>query len=446
MSDNETSTIDEALPPASAPATLSFRRSEPEGLRILYLCHRTPFPPNKGDKLRAFHQIRALSKRHRIDLLTLADQAEDMERTKPLLQWCERVEAFRIHRSAGYLRSALGALSRRPLSLAFFESGALARRVAELAAAEHYDVVLAYSSSMAPYAELVPDVPKVLDMGDVDSAKWVQYARFSSFPKRQIYALEARRLAAYEAEVSRRMARVVLVTSQETALLQKAVPEAPAVTVPNGVDFEFFRPLELPRAEVPTLVFTGQMDYFANVDGVTWFARQVFPGLRARFPDVEFLIVGRNPAPAVRALADLPGVTVTGTVGDVRPFLARSWVFVAPLRIAQGVQNKVLEAMASELPVACTGRVFAGLGDGGFRPDEDLVAADDPAALRDGIARLLGDADLRRATAERARRKLAAAFTWDHNLESMERVLTDAVHADRQVRPRPSRAEGVQSA
>jgi glycosyltransferase involved in cell wall biosynthesis len=132
-------------------------------------------------------------------------------------------------------------------------------------------------------------------------------------------------------------------------------------------------------------------------------------------------------------------------VGDVRPFLARSWVFVAPLRIAQGVQNKVLEAMASELPVACTGRVFAGLGDGGFRPDEDLVAADDPAALGEGIARLLGDAGLRRATAERARRKLAAAFTWDHNLESLERVLTDAVDADRQVRPRPH-AEGVQSA
>lgn len=433
-----------AMPRSEAPTAkpkflvdlLRHTRPRPEaaaGMNILYLCHRVPYPPDKGDKIRAFHQIRALARRHRVHLLTLTDGA--VPDLTPLYNLCERVEVFPVHRPSAYLRSALGALKvwrPRPLTLAFFDSEELRRRVEELARSERFDVVVAYSSAMAPYAAPFTGVPSVLDMVDVDSAKWAQYSRFARRPMRPVYALEARRLRAYEAEVAQRFDRVILATANEARQLRELAPGAKVVAVPNGVDFNYFRQLDLPKSTSPVLVFTGQMDYFANVDGVVFFAREVFPRLRLRFPDLEFIVVGRSPAPAVRALGEIPGVVVTGAVGDVRPFLARAWAFVAPLRIAQGVQNKVLEAMAMGLPVVCSERVLAGIAEGGFRHGRDLLAASGAEELGNCLASLLEDAAMRERLADCARQLLGAAYRWGANLEKFEEQLAAAA------RPQPS--------
>lgn len=395
-------------------------------MRLLYLCHRVPYPPDKGDKIRAFHQIRALSRRHRIHLLALADA--EVPDLAPLAQLCERVEVFPMRRASAYARAGLGIFASRPLTLAFFDSAELRQRAAELARSERFDLVVVYSSSMAPYAEPFADagVPAVLDMVDVDSAKWAQYSRFAPLPMRPVYALEARRLQQYEAALAGRFERIVLATGNETRLLEAFAPEARSATVPNGVDLDFFRPLELPKTPHPTIVFAGQMDYFANVDGIVHFARNSLPRLRQRIPELELLIVGRSPAPAVRALGELPGVHVTGAVGDVRPFLDRAWAFVAPLRIAQGVQNKVLEAMAMNLPVVCTERVFAGLSEGGFRHGRDLLAASTDQELEDGLASLLDDAQARANLAESARRRLSVSYRWATNMDRFEEILVSA--------------------
>jgi sugar transferase (PEP-CTERM/EpsH1 system associated) len=388
------------------------------GLRILYLCHRVPYPPDKGEKIRAYHQVRALAARHKVTLLALCDgPVPDLA---PLAAMCERVEVFPISRPAGYLRAALGALRPRPFSLSFFESRALAERVRELAGREFFDVAVVYCSAMAPYAALAPEVPAVLDMVDVDSAKWAQYARFAPLPLRPVYALEARRLRRYEASLAGRFQRIAFATGNETRLYKANAPAARAVTLLNGVDVDFFQPFDLPKASHPTLVFTGQMDYFANVDGVVHFTRQVFPRLRRRYPELELLIVGRSPVAAVRDLGEMPGVQVTGAVGDVRPFLARAWVFVAPLRIAQGVQNKVLEAIASSLPVACSERVLAGLVDGGFRSGRDLLAAASDAEMERAVATLLDDEGKRERLAANARQRLLASYRWGPNLDRLE--------------------------
>jgi sugar transferase (PEP-CTERM/EpsH1 system associated) len=388
------------------------------GLRVLYLCHRVPYPPDKGEKIRAFHQIRALAERHRVSVLALCDgPVPDLA---PLEAMCERVEVFPLSRPASYLRAAVGALRPRPLSLSFFESKELADRVRELARRERFDVAVVYCSSMAPYAALAPDVPAILDMVDVDSAKWAQYARFAPLPLRPVYALEARRLRRYEASLAGRFQRVAFATGNETRLYKASAPAARAVTLLNGVDVDFFQPLDLPKAGKATLVFTGQMDYFANVDGITHFAREVFPRLRQRYPEIELLVVGRSPVAAVRDLEKLPGIQVTGAVGDVRPFLARAWVFVAPLRIAQGVQNKVLEAIASNLPVVCTERVLAGLADGGFRSGRDLLAASTAEGMERAVAALIEDERERERLAEHARQRLLATYRWAPNLDRFE--------------------------
>lgn len=441
--------------PASAPAPkllvdlLRHSRLRPvtepaRGLNLLYLCHRIPYPPDKGDRIRAYHQIRALARRHRVHLLTLADGA--VPDLSPLHAVCERVEVFPVHRPAAYLRCALGALDRRPLTLSFFESADLRRRVEELAQSERFDAVVAYSSAMAPYAEPFAGVPAVLDMVDVDSAKWEQYSHFARRLLRPIYALEARRLRAYEASLARRFERIVLATGNEVRLLESFALQARAVAVPNGIDLGYFHPLDLPKAKSPTLVFTGQMDYFANVDGVVFFVREVFPRLKQRFPDLEMLIVGRAPTPAVRALGEIPGIFVTGAVGDVRPFLARAWAFVAPLRIAQGVQNKVLEAMAMGLPVVCTEKVLAGLAEGGFRHGRDLLAADAPETFASCIASLLTDAAAREKLADCARQRLGVAYRWGTNVARFEEVLLAAARPARPVVVAPQATEGARSA
>ena len=411
----------------SVPSSLSAASETRQKLRLLYLCHRVPYPPDKGDKIRAFNEIRALSRRHRVHLLTLADS--EVPDLSPLEALCERVEVFPIQRSGAYVRAALGVLSPRPLTLSFFDSVELRRRAEELARNERFDLVVVYSSSMAQYAEPFTEagVPAVLDMVDVDSAKWGQYSQFAALPMRPIYALESRRLQEYEASLADRFERIVLATGNETRLLKGFAPDAKAATVPNGVDLEYFRPLDLPRTPHPTLVFTGQMDYFANVDGMVHFARNILPRLRERFADLELLIVGRSPARAVRALDELPGVHVTGAVGDVRPFLARAWAFVAPLRIAQGVQNKVLEAMAMNLPVVCTDKVFAGLSEGGFRHGRDLLAASTDQGMVDCVATLIEDARAREHLAECARQRLVISYRWTANMDRFEEILTGAV-------------------
>lgn len=400
------------------------RRTEPPGLEILYLCHRLPYPPDKGDKIRAFHQIRHLARRHRVHLLTLSDGA--VPDLAPLRELCASVEVFPVHRTAAYVRSALGAFGPRPLTLSFFDSAELRRRVEELAAGRHFDAIVAYSSSMAPYVEPFAGVPAVLDMVDVDSAKWEQYSRFANPLLRPVYALEARRLRAYEASLAGRFERIVLATENELRLYESFAPDARAAAVPNGVDFDHFHPIDLPKAETPLLVFTGQMDYFANVDGIGHFAREVFPRLRRRIAGVELVIVGRSPVPAVRALAERPGISVTGAVGDVRPFLARSWAFVAPLRIAQGVQNKVLEAMAMDLPVVCSDKVLAGLAEGGFVHGQDLLAAGSPEAFEACLASVLEDAGAGARLARNARRRLTACYRWPDNLDRFEEIVTAA--------------------
>ncbi len=396
-----------------------------ERLRILYVCHRIPYPPDKGDRIRAYHQIRALAERHRLHLLTLCEGPPP--RLAALEEVCEKVEVFPVSRAGGYARMAAGAARPAPLTLSFFSSRELTLRVAALARSGAYDAVVAFSSSMGPYAARLAPVPLILDMVDVDSAKWEQYARFAPLPLRAVYRLEAKRLRAYEAELARTAARVVLATGAERDLLAAFAPEARAVAIPNGVDLEFFSPLPLPKAKHPTLVFTGQMDYFANVDGIVHFADAVLPRLQARFPELELLVVGRAPHRRVRALTERPGIHVTGAVGDVRPFLARAWAFVAPLRIAQGVQNKVLEALASKLPVVASGRVFAGLAEGGFRDGEDLLVAEDDAAFVERLAGLLADPAARERLAENGHRRLAAVYRWPASVARFEDLLVEAV-------------------
>ncbi|MGH9612805.1 MAG: TIGR03087 family PEP-CTERM/XrtA system glycosyltransferase [Bryobacteraceae bacterium] len=380
---------------------------------LLYLAHCVPNPPDKGERIRAFYQLNRLVEKHRVHLVCFARSDADERNGRALEDRCASVYVER-HRSKTALSLAaahfgLGGC----LTTSFYASRRMREHVRSLAGRVPLGASIIYSSAMAPY---VPDgVPFLLDLVDVDSEKWIQYAR-TRFPG-FAYRMEGGRLRRVESNFAKRSQCTYLSTHQELTIFQGFAPEAPAACMENGVDFERFDPsVPLPHPELRDrsfLVFVGAMEYFPNVDGVCWFAREVFPKLRRQVPGLEFFVVGRDPTPAVLRLNQEDGVTVTGAVDDIRPYAAAARAVVAPLRIARGIQNKVLEGLAMGKPVFASSEICQTFAPGlpaGVIPcptPEDFVASI--------AARLPAGAHADSNIREAAKRR----FSWSRNLDRL---------------------------
>jgi sugar transferase (PEP-CTERM/EpsH1 system associated) len=389
---------------------------------LLFLVHRLPYPPNKGDKVRSFHLLEHLRRRHRVFVGTFVDDADDLQHLPRLEQMCAGLHAARLHSGRARVASLAGLVTGNALTLHYYRDAGLARWVARTVAEQQIDAVVVFSSSMAQYAVAHPEIPMLVDFVDVDSAKWTDYAPNHRWPMSWLYAREGRQLLAYEREVAARAQRSFFATVKEAELFCRLAPECRdgVQSMNNGVDAHYFEP-DPARAspfapdEVP-LVFTGAMDYWPNVDAVTWFAHDVLPRLREQRPRLRFHIVGRSPTAAVRALAG-SAVNVTGTVPDVRPYLQHAAVVVAPLRLARGIQNKILEAMAMGRPVVaaadCVDALEAERG-------VDLVpaaTADEHAAAIEGLLQSSGRAS---AIGAAGRRRVVEAYSWDAHLRTLD--------------------------
>ena len=349
---------------------------------LLYLVHRLPYPPNKGDKVRSYHLLKHLSRQHRIYLGTFVDDPADEAYINTVRQLCQDTHVARIIPRTAKLRSLRGLLTHQALGLRYYRNTGLQSWVNQTLADQKIDAIVVFSSVMAQYLDDMPagiDPPILIDFVDVDSAKWTQYAANHKWPMSWLYRREGERLLAYERAVAARARQSFFVTVNETALFRKIAPECANRVAPmcNGVDADYFAPDPVRVSPfVPTeipLVFTGAMDYWPNIDAVIWFVSEIFPALRKTWPQTCFYIVGRSPPPSVLTLAS-DSVVVTGTVPDVRPYLQHAAVVVAPLRVARGIQNKILEAMAMARPVvaaqscaevidAHTGSELIGAGD-----------------------------------------------------------------------------------
>ena len=281
---------------------------------------------------------------------------------------------------------------------------------------------------MGQYADVAPDVPLIADFVDLDSRKWDLYCQFHSAPRRWIYRLEERRLLEYERYLSSRARCTLLRTEAERRDCLELVPHARVEVLSNGVDFDYFRVEEeqLTSKTGSDMVFTGVMDYFPNVQGVEYFAREVLPLIRERHEAATFTIVGANPTRQVFELGNLPGVTVTGPQPDIRPFIAKARISVAPLHLARGIQNKVLEAMSMSLPVVVSPAVFRGVdvdeGDGVFvaKTTEEYV---------DRIVGLLDDPEGSLELGRNGRRRVESRYVWSEQLAGLERLAQELVPA-----------------
>ncbi|MFH7044219.1 TIGR03087 family PEP-CTERM/XrtA system glycosyltransferase [Paucibacter sp. JuS9] len=394
---------------------------------ILLLVHRLPYPPNKGDKVRSFHLLKHLQAQHRVFLGTFVDDPDDEQHVDTVRAMCAGAHVARLHPSRAKLASLRGLLSGEALSLPYYRDACLSEWVQELGASGKIDAVVVFSSSMAQYAEALPALPMLVDFVDVDSAKWTDYGAAHRWPMSWLYKREGERLLAYESAVAAKARCSFFVTDKEVALFRKLSPQsaaAPVEALCNGVDAQFFEPAagrESPYAagEVP-VVFTGAMDYWPNVDAVQWFATEVLPKLRERRPEVRFHIVGRSPTPAVQALAS-DVVNVTGTVPDVRPWLQHAAVVVAPLRLARGVQNKVLEAMAMARPVVAARSCVEALD---VEEGRELVAAESAQDYLFAVERLIGSPADAAAVGAAGRERVLKSYAWTAHLSGLDRYLT----------------------
>uniref|UniRef100_UPI0040489114 TIGR03087 family PEP-CTERM/XrtA system glycosyltransferase n=1 Tax=Rheinheimera sp. TaxID=1869214 RepID=UPI0040489114 len=337
---------------------------------LLMLVHRIPYPPNKGDKIRSFNLLKNLSQQYRIYLACFVDDPYDEQYIGELNHWCAEVCCIRLSKKQAMLRGLTAFISNKAVTLPYYYDAAMQRWINSKITQQHISQVLVYSSAMAQYVQDKPALTtKVIDFVDIDSDKWLQYSRRSQGIKRWFYRREARLLQRYEIEICQQFNKSLFVSEDEASAFRQLLPKmvhSKVHSLSNGVDIEYFDPLaDLPDAELKLpadyLVFTGAMDYWANVDAVCWFCREVWPTLRQHYPRLHFLIVGGNPHADVKALSQFAGVIVTGRVADVRPYLHAALFAVAPMLIARGIQNKVLEAMAMNKAVICTPMAMEGI-------------------------------------------------------------------------------------
>jgi len=381
---------------------------------ILFLAHRSPFPPDRGDRIRSWNVLKALSRIAPVHLVAFGD--EDPEVYGALLDVCATARLLPHRQSkAGAMARAL--LSGRPASVEMFADEAFAREVAEVMAREDISTVYAFSGQMAQYVPKdLGDARFLMDFVDVDSEKFAGYARSQGLVSSLANGFEAKRLRAFEASVAARADLCLFVSEAEAKLFRRVIgDQARAIAaLENGVDLDHFNPArglsEVDAGQGPLIVFTGQMDYPPNIDAVVSFATEVLPIIREREGNARFAIVGRAPTTRVTALAQLPGVLVTGEVPDTRPWLLAAAAVVAPLRIARGVQNKVLEAMAMAKPVIASPEAAEGIE---ACHGQDLLVASSAAAQADAVLSVLHNQERRLAIGRAARAAVQARYSWE---------------------------------
>ncbi len=394
-------------------------------MNILYLAHRLPYPPNKGDKLRAFHQIKHLARNHRVWCACFVDDPQDEVHIPILQKYCTQLTTVRLSPRLATIRGLAGLACGKSLTQSYYEHQGMRRVLDDWYKRTTFDVVVAFSSSMAPYAMFAPCRRRVLDFCDLDSAKWSQFADQSRWPLRLLYRTEGRRLANLERQWIDKADATILISRSERDQLSSDIDRRKVHVVGNGVEVSDSPIVKKPskeNANAATVVgFMGVMDYKPNVEGVAWFVKSCWPTIRKKMPQAEFHIVGRSPNSKAKKLACYEGVRVIGNVPDAQQAVSAFDVSVAPLLLARGLQNKVLEAMACGKPVVLTRQAAEGIHG---EPGQHFLVQNDPTKFSQSVISLLQQPIVREQIGQRARHYVSVHHQWRHELSKLELVVT----------------------
>lgn len=393
-------------------------------MNILYVCHRFPYPPKRGGKIRPFNMIRHFSENHRVTVCSLARREEEAVEGAGIAPYCHRFELVTVSRFQQRLRMVSRLPTRTPSSMGYFYSAELDRRIQKLLATEKFDLIFVHCSSVAQYVASVQGIPKILDFGDMDSQKWLEYSKYKPFPLSLGYWMEGKKLVAEEQRLAKCFDLCTATTRAEWETLESYQTGVATGWFPNGVDSSYFKPDPTP-IDANTLTFVGRMDYYPNQQCMFDFCRDVFPKIRARRPQAELLIVGADPIPSIRELGRIPGVTVTGSVPDVRPYLRKAAAMVAPLSIARGTQNKILEAMAMGVPVVTSSKAAGGVD---AVAGEHFLVADSPTDVAQACLSLMDNPASHRALAIRGRERMLSHHAWPGSMNRLDALVTSCVN------------------
>jgi len=406
---------------------------------LLFLAHRIPYPPDKGDKIRSWNFFAHLARRYRIHLGCFIDDPRDWDFTEKLRSLCGECCFVGLKPSLAKLTSLRGLIDGRALTLPYYDNAELKAWARAITRRPQVTHAFVYCSAMAQYVDDAAHrrLRTIADIVDVDSEKWADYARRKPLASRWLYAREARGVRQIEADIAARFDATIVATDAELALMRELAPGAKGqlLCVTNGVDSDYFspeRPYDNPYgADGPAIAFVGAMDYWPNIDAAMHFARTIFPAVRARLPQLRFFIVGSNPSPELRALENDGAIVVTGRVPDVRPYMAHAAAIVAPLRIARGVQNKVLEGMAMGKPVIASPEALNGIS---AAIGTEIIPAASPEEFADSIAQA-SSSDAGSVIGRNARRRVIADYAWPASLDRLD-IAVDGAGA----RPAPAAA------
>lgn len=393
---------------------------------ILYLTHRIPYPPNKGDKIRSFHLLKHLSQNYRVHLGTFIDDKDDWKHVDMVNSLCAETYFANLNPFIAKLQCLPALFTHDPLTLAFYKNNQFQNWVNTLIKTKSIRKTIIFSAAMAQFVRYHSSLHRVIDLVDIDSDKWRQYADTKTWPQSWVYQRESKLLLDYEKQITHEFDSTCFVSEKEANIFQQLAPkDAKKITYfNNGVDTDFFTPdkeYDNPypdHAEV--IVFTGAMDYWANIDAVVWFAKDIFPKICASRPNIQFYIVGSRPSAQVKALAALPNITVTGFVEETIPYLAHASLVVAPLRIARGIQNKVLEAMSMEKVVITSPQALEGIN---ATPEKELLVANDENAFAQKIMAALQSSDTA-TIGQAARSRILSDYSWDNSLMRVDQLLS----------------------
>ena len=385
-------------------------------MKVLFLSHRLPYPPNKGDKIRSHALFTHLAAKHRVFLGCFVDDPADFRYADTVREMAGGAcKLISLTKSRKLLSAAQALANGTSITAEAYRSSEMQQWVDDILQREAIDCAVVFSSSMAPYlmsGKYLPPERVLFDMVDLDSDKWLQYSGLAGLASAWIYRREARKLLELERQAAAQFAMTYLVSDHEVQSFAQLAPESSdrIRSFSNGVNLNYFAPgpyVSPFPAGVTPIVMTGHMDYWPNVEGALWFAREVLPLVKRQIPDARFYVVGAQPAPGLRNIA-AADVEVTGEVADIRPYVAAAGVVVAPLRIARGVQNKVLEALAMGVPTVATEQASRALGVSSGR---DIWVANDAASFADAVIHAAGAAG-REAVAANGRSYVERHHDW----------------------------------
>lgn len=400
-------------------------------MKIIIVAQRFPYPLDKGDRLTIYHLIKFLSKRHQITLITFKEKSHDPDWDKELTPYCERIENLPHRKWRGLFNCVKGLFDQIPLQIHYTYDPAMSVLIDRLIDEIQPDLLYAHYLRGGYYTESYKNIPRVLAMQLSMTLNYKRLAENSSnWLHKTLYSLEYKRLQKFEPALARRFDRVMLISRRDLAAVKANPPLDNVFFNPHGVDFDYFAPNRDIKKESNSLVFSGNMEYPPNIDGAVRFCKEVLPLIKEKIPDVRFYIVGTSPTPEVLALATDPSVTVTGRVPDLREYMLRAEVAIAPMRITAGLLNKVLEALSMGLPMVATPQANEGIeaGDG-----SQIIIADNDQIFAEQVIKLLRNPERRNEIGTAGRRFILDKWTWEAHLIDLEKMFVELVEVESDV-------------